>query len=90
MMKHKKIIIGTGILLVVIMGLFFCIKDSKNQDKINPEDLPINLETLENLKYHIEIDCNLVKEHLNDTMVWFPNQTIELCKYVYPDLWGEE
>lgn len=64
----------------------FCNEYHRREEKFNPNELYINQELLDNLRYHIEIDCKWVMEHLDNDTVWFPNQTIELCLYVYPDL----
>ena len=85
-MKNKKIIFGI-LAIILLISIFFVLKNKTNQDKINPKYWVVDLEKINELKYHIEIDCSWVKESLNVPTVWFPNQTIELCKYVYPDLW---
>jgi len=66
-----------------------CIGDNSEPIEINLEYFSGNFEVLEDAKYNIKIDCEWVKEHLNDTTIWFPNQVIKLCEYVYSDLWEE-
>ena len=74
--------------IILLIGIVMVLIGCNREQNINFDDLSVDTETLENLKYKIHIDCEWVKEHINDTTVWFPNETMDLCKYVFPDLFS--
>ena len=53
-----------------------------------PRTISVNLDIINDVKYEIRINCKWVKEHLNDTTVWFSNTTINICEDVFPELMG--
>ena len=51
-------------------------------------DLAIDWESIEDLKYKIEIDCRFIRDDEANYIVRF--KVAELCREVYPELWGIE
>ena len=78
------------IILLIGIAIILLISGCNNLPEIKLEELGVlgvNLDIINNPKYEIFIDCEWVNEHLNDTTIWFPKETIELCKYAFPELY---
>ena len=72
------------------MCLLILLVGCKQQEQMfKTENLVTNVKILEAAKYRININCEWVLENINNTTVDFPNQTIELCEYVFPDLFSQ-
>ena len=90
MKNNIKIII----LLVVIVSLSFLLSyySNKNKEIINPDNLSFNETKLNELKYHINVDCKLLIEGDKNNLMFADDIRVgnssmkEICLGVFPDL----
>ncbi len=81
--KHKD---WLKAILIVVVLIVFLNEFEPETEEIKLEELSVDPDIINNLKYEIHIDCEYVINNLNnDTMAFIP-ETIELCKKVFPDL----
>ena len=81
-----KIMMGMILIIIFIVGDTSIYERKRAEDYLSVGDWTFNKTMIEKLKYEIRIDCKWVSEHLDDTTIYFPNQTIELCQDTFPDL----